>query len=367
MGIFKKGKNYYADYYVEGRRKRECGGPNRKVAETLLAKRKVQVAEGRFLDIRRNEKITFGEMGQLYLETYSKVNKRSFNRDVTLIANLAKVLQKRYLYEITALDVEDYKRRRLAEDVCVATVNRELSCLRGVLNKAVEWAKLQTPVPRMKFFREDNWRLRYLEKDEAVRLLAAADEPLKSVIGLALNTGMRLGEILTLKWQDVDVNRGFVTLRGTKSGKMRHVPVNRLVVEILMRNRGSGSLVYVFPGRDPSLPLSKSHVSRAFSVVAKKAGILDFRFHDLRHTFASWLVMGGVNLKTVQELLGHQDYVMTLRHAHLSPDVTKQAVELIGNELSSGSGAPENGHQMDTIWTPEAKSATPIPSLKHSK
>lgn len=112
LDIFKKGRSWYVDYYVSGRRKRESVGPSRKQAQIVLQKRKVQIAENRFLDVLKDEKILFEEMAKVYLNAYSKPNKRSSRRDETCINNLNSVFGKRYLHEITPLDIENYKLKR---------------------------------------------------------------------------------------------------------------------------------------------------------------------------------------------------------------------------------------------------------------
>ena len=134
MGVFRKGKNWYIDYYVKGRRKREKIGPSKKQAQIVLQKRKVQIAENRFLDVRKDEKILFKDMAKVYLEAYSKPNKRSSRRDATCIRNLNSVFGKRYLHEITPLEIEKYKLKR-KEKVSNATVNRDLGCLKHILRK----------------------------------------------------------------------------------------------------------------------------------------------------------------------------------------------------------------------------------------
>jgi len=112
MGVFKKGKNWYIDYYVQGRRKREKIGPSKRQALIVLQKRKVQVAERKFLDIQKHQKIKFEEMGKLFLENYSKPNKRSWRRDEEIVGHLTDFFKGRQLYEIGPLDIEKYKRKR---------------------------------------------------------------------------------------------------------------------------------------------------------------------------------------------------------------------------------------------------------------
>ena len=336
MGVLKKGKNWFIDYYVEGRRKRERIGPSKKQAVIVLDKRRVQIAENRFLDVKKNERILFKDMASLYLANHSRPNKKSYRRDISCVNNLNPVFGGRYIYEITALDIEKYKLKR-KEKVSNATVNRDVACLKHILKKAVEWGKAtQNPAANVKLLKERNARIRYLEEEEIKALLDASPDHLKAILITALNTGMRKGEILGLKWKDINFRQGVIVLLETKNNERREVPVNKLLFKVLLPLRKNPDSPYVFCKKDGK---PYRNVRTSFETAKKKAGIEDFRFHDLRHTFASHLVMTGVGLKTVQELLGLKSFEMTLRYAHLSPDHKKRAVDILGD-------------RMDTIWTP---------------
>jgi len=330
MGIFKKGKNWYIDYYVNGRRKRECIGPSKKLAETVLHKRKIEIAEGKYLDNNRREKVKFEEMARLFLE-YSRVNKKSWKRDC----------QNRYINEIDLLSVEKYKMQRLRK-VSPATVNREVACLKSLLNKAVEWGKLErNPIRKIKMLKENNTIVRYLNKDELGRLIFLAKEPLKTIIQIAVLTGMRKSEILNLKWQNIDFERGLIVLeeKDTKNCKRREIPIESRLLEKLKVLYSKSDRSYVFINKHGQ-PLRK--IDCQFKNLLKKAGIVNFRFHDLRHTFASYMVMSGLDLLTIKEFLGHSSLRMVLRYAHLSPNYKREAVEILSSK-------------MDTIWTPSGE------------
>ena len=336
MGVFKKANNWYIDYYAEGRRKREKIGPSKKQAVIVLDKRRVQIAENKFLDVKKNEMVLFKDMASLYLEAYSKPNKKSYRRDISCVNNLNPVFGGRYIHEVIALDIEKYKLKR-QEKVSNATVNRDVACLKHILKKAVEWGKAtHNPATNVKLLKERNARIRYLEEEEIKALVDASSEHLKPILVTALNTGMRKGEILGLKWKDIIFRQRVIVLLDTKNNERREVPVNDVLFKTLLRVRKNLASPYVFCKKDGK---SYSNVRRSFDAAKQKAGIQDFRFHDLRATFASHLVMAGVDLKTVQELLGHKSYEMTLRYAHLSPDHKKAAVDILGRK-------------MDTIWTP---------------
>ncbi len=329
MGVYKRGTTWYIDYYAGYKRRREKIGPSKRQAETVLKKRMVQVAENRFLEVERCEKIKFERMTGLYLENYSKPNKKSSRRDVTSINNLKPFFAGKYLHEITPLDMEKYKRKRQRQ-VSNATVNREVACLKHIFTKAIEWGMVQkNPGKKVKLLRERNTRLRYLDEKEIGRLYDAGAEHLKPIVIVALNTGMRKEEILSLKWKDVDYRIRTISILDTKNGESREIPMNDIVHRTLLAVRKADS-PWVFCKKSGE---RYGNVRKAFEGARKRAGIVDFRFHDLRHTFASHLVMAGVDLRTVQELLGHKSFEMTLRYAHLSPEHKKAALDILCKRL----------------------------------
>lgn len=330
MGIrHNKGKGfYYLDYRVNGKRIREKVGPNKKLAESIWAKRQTEIAENKFLDKRKEEKIRFRDFAQVYLENHAKVNKRSWaSTDVHYLKRLNEYFGNKLLFEITAVDIERYKAGRLAH-VSPAYVNRELACLKCLFNKAIQWGKFYriNPVTRVKLFKENNKRVRYLEKAEMFRLLDECKGEIKAMVMLAANTGMRRGEILNLKWSDVDLHSDHLYVRKSKSGESRIIPLNRSAKETLyglsLKKQSGGDYVFEQRHRD------------GFEAAVARAKIQNFRFHDLRHHFASHAAMAGMDMNTLRELLGHKTLTMTLRYAHLSPSHKAQAVKLL-----------------DTFWT----------------
>ncbi len=337
--LLKKGE-WYIDYYANGRRKREKIGTSKTLALNVLRKRKVELAENKYLDIRKEEKIRFEDFAKTFLEIHSKPNKKpsSLERDENLIKKLGLTFNGYYLYSITSMMIEEYKTKRLEEKKAPATVNRELACLKCIFNKAIEWGKAtDNPVRKVKLLRENNERIRYLEKEEIKTLIGNCSGYLKGAVIVALNTGMRRGEILNLKWKDIDINRNIIYLSDTKNGEGREVPMNDYVKRTLIAIRKHPDSPYIFCNGKGS-PFYNLRKSFGDALTASK--IKDFKFHDLRHTFASQLVMHGVDLKTVQELLGHKSFEMTLRYSHLSATHKQRAVDILGE-------------RMDTIWTPD--------------
>jgi len=357
MGVYKKGINWYIDYYFpNGKRKREKVGPSKKQAELVLKKRRVQIAERKFFDIKREERISFDEMPKEYLEVYSRPNKRSSWRDEISIGHLTAFFGNKTIQEITPLDVEKYKQKRVKE-VSPSTVNREITCFKHIFNKTKEWKKIkENPIASVRLFKVDNKRIRYLEKEELARLIDTCPNYLRPIVIVAFNTGMRKSELLHLKWNDIDFRNKIIYLVQTKNREVREIPMTDLVFKTLLKVRKNPNSAYVFCKKD-GCPYRD--IRGGFTNALKRAGIRDFRFHDLRHTFASHLVMAGVDLKTIQKLLGHKTFEMTLRYSHLSPDHKSRAIDILGR-------------RMDTTWTPKAKTKektklAKLPELRYNE
>jgi integrase len=266
--------------------------------------------------------------------------------------------------ELSGFHVERWRSGRLKDGTSASTVNRDLNTLRGALSRAVEWGLLRAhPMAKVKASKVDAQPVvRFLTAEEDKRLraaLAARDESRRKeresanrwrlergyepwpalgtytdhitpIILLALNTGMRRGEIFQLRWRDVDLAAARLVVRGdgAKSGQTRHIPLNTEAAGVLQAWQGSlvqdpARLVFPSPVGDDA-PLED--IKSAWRLLVKAAKLSDFRFHDCRHTFASRLVQAGVDLNTVRELLGHADLKMTLRYAHLAPEHKAAAV-----------------------------------------
>ena len=333
MAIFKKGDNWYIDYYLKGHRKRKKIGPSKKLALQVEKDVLIKIAKGEYLGIYDDKKIYFNKYALQYSD-YSKANKAwsTYNRrDRFSINSLTSFFKGKYLFELTPLMIEKYKANRL-EEVSPATVNRELECLKHMFTKAIDWGLVKTnPVKGIKFLKEPPGRLRYLKSEEVVALLNACANHTRPIVVTALNTGMRKSEILNLKWVDVDLGNRKITVINSKNNESRVIPINQTLHKELSNLSSGTTGAYVFPNRD-GLPFGD--ITKSFSSALKQAKIDDFRFHDLRHTFGSHMVMQGVDLRTVQQVLGHKDIKMTMRYSHLSPEYVQEAME-----------------RLDSVWT----------------
>lgn len=366
-GIYRRGRVYWITFMgLDGKQKYESTGSDLKAdAELLLAQRRVDIDQGKEpVTHRRDRNHTFSQLADKYKPFIT--NQKGAKTKHVFIEQFRAEFGAVKLSNLTLSAVETWQARRLSEDrpavreggdkrppVKPATVNRALACLKHMFTKALDWEMITEDVfKRIKKARmtpENNRRLRYLSFEESADLLNACDKHLKPVVTFALNTGCRRGEILGLTWDRVDLQHGFILLDDTKSGKRREIPINatvRAALQAIVR-RLDVPFVFVNPATDETGKLRNGgryyDLKKSFATACRKAKLQDFHFHDLRHTFASQLVMNGVDITTVSKLLGHATLTMTLRYAHLAPDHLKSAVDV----LSRLSSSHDNLHDRD--------------------
>ena len=324
---------WWVRYHDEhGGEHREKVGP-KGLASRVYQKRKTEVAERRFFPERiRHRDPLLRDFVDDYLARV-RGTLRSYP-DQARCGRLWKAsLGSRTLRQVVAGDVQRYVAQRITE-VRPASVNREVAFLKRVFNVAIDDGLAETnPVRKVKLIKENNARVRYLTDDEEAKLRAEVREEAWPVVELALNTGLRRAELFTLKWEHVDFKANVLTIARTKSGRARRVPMNSRVRDLLRALPGRLKGEWVLPSETGETAVdSQNFMNRVFTPALKRAGVQDFRWHDLRHTFASRLVMKGVDIRTVQELLGHADIRMTLRYSHLSPAHLLDAVEKLTEE-----------------------------------
>ena len=335
MSVFKRGGKWCIGYSLNGRWVRKTIGASKKLAELTEKDVKLKIAKGHLLGIIERKRILFQDLCIEYLQ-YSKANKtsQSHRRDKVSIKNLLVPFGDRVIHQITARDLEHYKNRR-KDTVTPATVNRELSCIKHMFNKAVEWGYLADNQLRSVLkFKEPPGRMRYLQNEEISRLLDYCADHLKPIVIMALNTGMRKGEILNLTWGDVNIKNRMITIKNSKNNSSRIIPVNDATYKILVSlgQQLVGQYVFSHPDGKPY-----RDIKDGFMAAVNRAKLSDVRFHDLRHTFASHLVMNGVPILEVQKLLGHKTLAMTMRYSHLSNKNLRDAVDKLDFSGYNGS------------------------------
>ena len=275
------------------------------------------------------------------------------------------VLHDRKMDSITAWEMKKWTSKQLKNGLSPATVNRRIGILKSMMSLAVESGVIETnPLTGMAQLKIDNnQKVRYLEVEEENLLrkslekrqdtqrkarqshnewlISRGKDPLPElgnrftdhlypIILVAMNTGMRRGEIFKLEWSNINLQKRIITVEGqtAKSKKTRHIPMNDEAFHALVTWRNqTQSKEFVFSS--PATGKELDNISSAWKSILNKANIKDFRFHDLRHNFASQLVMKGVDLLTIKELLGHSKLEMTLRYAHLAPEHKAAAVALL--------------------------------------
>lgn len=349
MGVFKRyttGKDgtktayWYIRYSLgNGKEKWESIGQvglmTKTVAKEKLEERQRQVRLGQ-LDMINAIIPTLGEFKDEYIAHVREVRqKRSWKRDKELLEPLCKLFGDKKLSEIKPKDLEDFKLLRLRE-VKPATVNRSLSVLKSLLNLARRWKRFfgENPVSVAGMLEENNQVERVLTFEEETRLLQSAIPYLKSVIITALNTGMRRGEILGLKWSNVDLSNNLITVNQTnsKSKKARKVYINstlkRFLLELKLKSAGSENVFLDDKGN------SLREIKNGYNAACGRAGISGLRFHDLRHTAATRMIENGASIVAVSKILGHSDIKTTMRYAH-PDDSIRDALENLGQPCSN--------------------------------
>lgn len=342
MGLYKRGSVWWMSFNFKGRQlRRSTETSNRKLAETVLAKVKNDLTEGRWFDIAEEKKRVFREMVERYLREHSSLRKapRSHVRDVSASRHILPVFGDLLLTDITPKKIAEYKGKRRLDGAKPATINKELGLIRHAFNLAIkewEWCR-NNPMHRVSMEPVHNQIDRWLTLDEEERLLAASPAWLREVIIFALNTGMRQGEILSLQWRDVDFARSVLVVMKSKNRERRTIPLNGRVFKLLMEKQ-QGSLLksgLVFT-TSRGTRINARNLARAFYGAMEKGRIENFRFHDLRHTFATRLVQAGIDLYKVQRLLGHKTPAMTQRYAHHSPESLRDGVEALDKMIGNG-------------------------------
>ena len=327
MGLYKRGQVWWMRSNYKGKQKRvSTETDDKKLAERVQRKVLGQVAEGKWFERLPGEEKTFDEMMAKYLDEHvsQKASARSYRG---YVKNLLGFFSGSLVAEINPPMINDYKVKRRKHGVSPATVNREMAVLKNAFNKALkewEWVK-ENPATKVSMEKEPPGRVRYLTDEEFERFHDACADWLKPIVMVARHTGMRRENILSLRWEQVDMGRRMVILEHTKNGEHHGIPLNDTMFELFKRLSKVRHInsSYVFCKPDGKRYVE---VKGAFGRAVERAGIKDFKFHDLRHCFASALVQRGADLYEVQRLLGHKSHAMTQRYAHLSRENLRAAV-----------------------------------------
>jgi len=336
--VYKRGKSWYYYFRLKGVRYRKAVPEARTKyqAQQAEAKARDEIFEGKY-GKKTNETIFREFVEKTYLP-WARENKRSWRNDVSRAKPLIAFFGKRRLSEVPRFLIEQYKKERRSTFNGRGTlrspssVNRELELLSRIFSLAVERGEVETnPFKGVKKLAVDNLLTRYLTPEEEERLLSVLTGKrahLRPIVLIGLHTGMRRGEILSLRWEQVDFARESVQLLRTKSGKPRPVPMNSVVKEVLLEMRErTGDSENVFSNPRTGKPLGD--IKNAFRSALREAGIEGLRFHDIRHTAGTRMADAGVPITAVADILGHADVRTTMRYAHATDEARRRAVKAL--------------------------------------
>jgi len=295
------------------------------------------IREGRHFKTAEAKKHTFAEMVDRYIKSVLPSKPKQIKDQGHQLRWWKERIGNYLLADVTTALIVQY-RDDLGQNRSPATVVRYMAALSHCFTIAVnEWQWLEdSPMRKVKKPKESRGRVRYLDDDERAKLLQACKESsnewLYMCVILALSTGMRQGELMGLKWPDVNLKDGYIILNETKNGERRRVPLTGRGLELLKQHAKVRRLDtdLLFPGKSPIKPID---LRRPFNNALKAAGIEDFHWHDLRHCTASYLAMNGASLAEIAEVLGHKTLQMVRRYAHLSDGHVSSVVESMNNKI----------------------------------
>lgn len=347
MSVYKRGGIWWVDYTYLGQRIRKPVSKKKSDALSYDAQVKTDIVHMRH-PLPKNEKRKFSELAVDYTRLHA-CHKKSYETDKSLLKTLVDYFGKYTIADIAinaAGFIDHYKTHRLharvrkghkypqGKPISKSTINRELALLRHMMSKAVEWSHISAnPLAGRNMMFPEKPKERILTIEELRCMIMLAGEPLKTQLIIALNTGMRKNEIFKLKWESVNLRERFIETR-SKTDKIRLIPMNEDLYMLLSEmSLKRGGRAYVMENPKTGKPYTDN--KRAWKTLLKRAEIKDFRFHDLRHCFATYALLNGGDLISLKEILGHTDIKTTCRYAKAMLEGQQRIV----NSIKIGTGA----------------------------
>lgn len=349
MSIHKKSEGVFEVRWREGGRQKSLRVHGSHELARKIERKKMSIRdENRHLDVKREVNLRMSALIDRYWKQYG-IKKRSADREKSILEGIRSELGKSFVREVDGNAVSRwYENLTAVHELSPGTAVRHFNVMHHMMKKAATiWTKDtgidRNPADQVEVKRPDDQRDRYLSEDELRRLKIALDEKiyrkgthdfnktfcrLRMIVLIAVTTGMRMSEIFGLKWSDVMYNEGLLAVRAKlKGGKMRYVPMPPELADELRRYtpQPANNVLYIagnnheqiFPPKDGAKG-ERQRVEGSFEDLLERADIQDFRFHDLRHTFASWYMMNGGDLYELAKILGHSNIKMTERYAKLA-------------------------------------------------
>ena len=343
MAVIKDGKFYYYDFVFEGKRyRRSCKTIDRKLAEQIEISVKNDIIKmENLLPTNKNKSILLWTAWENYLKNNGNSEKAIERKNIAAMHFLP-FFKDKTLSAIVPLDIKNYQLERKLElmsleknknkkeaEINFRSVNYEVIIISNFFNFCIERGYTdKNPAAKIKKLNELK-RLKTLSDEDIVKLIAGATNKLtRDIITFLIYTGCRKGEALNLKWDDVDLKNDVIAIKGTKTKYDRYIPISKPLKELLSDIEKNQDCLYVFNKKGAKI----GNFKKSFHTACRNAGLKDLRIHDLRHVFASKMVMNGTSLYITGELLGHRTTQMTKRYSHLVPDTLKKAVDEVWNK-----------------------------------
>ena len=293
-----------------------------------------EIVQGKFNIEQTKKPILFDKLLERYM-SWAKDNHKAPERDVAAAKPLLSFFGGKVISNINLWLIEKYKSQRKALGIKPETINKELGLLRRMFNLAIEWKVINSnPIKGIRLLKVPKYKPRVLKDWEFEKLYQAASSHFKPILLCAYFTGMRRSEIAKLKWENVDFEDEYIYVKETKNNESRGIPIDDTLLETLHNLKKNRDCEFVFTTHEGNPYIHITVWKRAWATALKKSGIGKCRFHDLRHTFISNLIVGEKeDFATVMELSGHKDITMLKRYSHTREEAKKTAIKKLGNRL----------------------------------
>lgn len=329
MALYKRKNLWWVDINHNGKRIQQSTGTNDKVAaKRFHDKLKADLWKVRYLE-EKPTKMWIEAVTRWIMESQ---HKRSLDDDKAHLRWLDRYLKDFTLDQVSRDLIDDLADKKLKEGVKPSTVNRMLEVVRAMLRKAEkEWGWLEK-APAIRMRKEDSKRIRWLSKEEAGRLIQELPSHLADLALFSLATGLRKSNVTQLQWNDVDLEKRHALIHAdqSKTQKAIPVPLNDTALSVIRKQLGKHlKHIFTYAGK----PILQCN-TKAWKKALSRAGIENFRWHDLRHTWASWHVQNGTSLQELQQLGGWTSFEMVLRYAHLSSEHLREVAQRVNVTIS---------------------------------
>jgi integrase len=339
MRLYKRGQTYWCAFELDNKRYQySCKTKDKDVAEEVASAIHADTIRNRFnIPVRNKAELLFKNIYQEYLNVISNSKEWTIKKNQTCPKHFLPIFAERELKDILLLNIKNYQIQRKFEimsllkntgkresEISFKSVNLEIAILSNFFNFCIEKGYLdKNPCSGIKKLNELS-RLKTLSDKDINKLISGATNKLtRDLITFSIYTGCRKGEALNLKWDDVDMQNDVIAIKGTKTKYDRYIPISKPLKELLRGIEKKDDCLYVFNINGAKI----GDFKKSFHTACRNAGLKDLRIHDLRHVFASKMVMNGTSLYITGELLGHRTTQMTKRYSHLVPDTLKKAVD----------------------------------------